>query len=299
MSLLRKTRENGGCPAKRERIKLAGGILCLILAFPVVSYGGAGWVKQEDGWHYYLEENVPGSGWIADQGRAYYLLDQGLCLTDSITPDGYYVDSQGAWYERKETILGGSFTAPGRFAPLEKEFNQDASLLALAEKINQAFGSERRVRVGKDQVEYVVLENNGNKTSQGSKTYTAWQNGLGSSDSKSRTGASSGTASETVLAGLYRDQGQGYYLDLKLKLYPDSRDENRSATYDYALFKGLLYQVSSSPELLEEAILSAWQGDNRYQIGRQEPKRAGDALIRYTPGDGFGRFFIYPAGGGN
>ena len=88
-------------------------------------------------------------------------------------------------------------------------------------------------------------------------------------------------------------------MDLKLKLYPDSRDENRSATYDYALFKGLLYQVSSSPELLEEAILSAWQGDNRYQIGRQELRRAGDALIRYAPGDGFGRFFIYPAGGGN
>lgn len=72
-------------------------------------------------------------------------------------------------------------------------------------------------------------------------------------------------------------------------------DERQTAAFDYAVFKALLYQISSSPEVLEEVLLDAWQGENRWKVNRRDWVRAGDAMILYAPGKEAGRFFIRPA----
>lgn len=293
---------------------LAGTALCLTLALSGTAYGaGPGWVQREDGWYYLTEEGQPLQGWIQDQGLSYYLLADGRCLMDTMTPDGYYVDGSGAWYERTQDILGVSATAPGQFAPLDKALDQETALLVLAGQVEQAFGQVRRMRVTKDRVEYMALQMEGADGagaltgSAGSVAASLWS----SQTSGSRSGAGSSgqtvgsqngrtTVTETVLIGLYQEPLQGRYrLDIKTKLYPDSDGGKKLESYDYGMFRSMLYQISSSPEILEEALLSAWQADNRWGICRERWVRAGDAYVRYAPGNGYGRFLISPARDGD
>ncbi len=53
-----------------------------------------GWVQIDDGWYYFDD-----SGYIlTDQWiDRYYVGSDGKMLTDTITPDGYYVDETGSW----------------------------------------------------------------------------------------------------------------------------------------------------------------------------------------------------------
>ncbi len=267
----------------------AGFLLC-----PAMSVHAASpWVFQEDGWHYYLENGQPGTGWVESNGFFYYLLPDGKSVTDTITPDGYYVNADGAWYRRQETILGVPFTSFDCFLPVGGEWDKSPSILLLSEKYRQIFGQTRRIRVAKDRIEYIVSGDGSAKSSSlGSSMFTGNQNTANKNGSASDTG--------TPLAVLYQEPGQGRYcLELKMKLYPESTDEKQTATYDYALFKALMYQISSTPDILEEALLDAWQGENRWQINRQDWVRAGDAMILYAPGKEAGKFFIRPAAEGD
>ena len=298
--------------AYRNKV-LAGTVLGLALACSCTVYGaGPGWEQREDGWYYLQEDGRPVQGWVEDQGRSYYLLEDGRCLMDTMTPDGYYVDGSGAWYERTQDILGVSATAPGRFAPLDKALDQEESLSALAGRVEQAFKQVRRLRVTKDRMEYMALQQEadgaGTPTgSAGSLAGSLWSSGT--SGSRSGIGSSRQTAggqtgrtavTETVLIGLYQEPLQGRYrLDIKTKLYPDSDGGKKLESYDYGVFRAMLYQISSSPEILEDALLSAWQADNRWKICRDGWVRAGDAYIKYMPGNGYGRFLISPASAGD
>lgn len=236
------------------------------------------WLQQEDGWYYYLDEQTAGTGWITDKGSSYYLLENGRCLLDTITPDGYYVDGNGVWYKRNSVLLGFPFNSPDKFISPGQEWGNHDSLLLFRDKVNNAFGEKRYFRVSSQIIEYVLAEKQSTSTG---KTNTD-------------------TAKGTVLMGLYREAGEEKVrLDIKLKLEPGSLDETKASAYDYAVFKTMLYQISSSPEILEDALLSAWQGDNHWQINRDGWIRAGDSLIMYVPENGFGRFFICPAKEGN
>lgn len=274
---------------KKKSIVLLGMAISFSLGGFLAANAASPWVFQEDGWHYYQENGEPGVGWVESNGFYYYLLPDGKSITDTITPDGYYVNADGAWYRRQETILGVSFTSFDRFLPVGGEWDKSPSILLLSEKYRQIFGQTRRIRVARDRIEYTVFEGSGGKNSTGSSTlFTGKQNTADKNSSTTDTG--------TPLAVLYQEPGQGRYcLELKMKLYPGSTDEKQTATYDYALFKALLYQISSSPETLEEALLDAWQGENRWQVNRENWVRAGDAMILYAPGREAGRFFIRPA----
>lgn len=263
---------------KKEICRMIGAVSLFSVSFAhPVFCAQPFWLQQEDGWYYYLEDGTAGTGWIEDKGSSYYLLENGRCLLDTITPDGYYVDGNGAWYKRKSTILGFSFDSPDKFISPGQEWGNKTSLLSLRDKINDAFGKDRRFRVSNQAIEYTLAEN---------KTTSAK--------------TASGTANETVLIGLYREANEEKIrLDIKLKLEPGNFDEKKASAYDYAVFKTMLYQISSSPEILEAALLNAWQGDNHWQINRDGWVRAGDSLIMYTPGNGFGRFLICPAKEGN
>lgn len=220
----------------------------------------AGWVWQEDGWYYYEKDGRAGTGWIQDKGYYYYLEDTGRCLTDCLTPDGYYVTGDGAWYRRSASLLGVTFQAPEQFPSLDEGWAGAGALLLSKGTIQDAF-QKRTLLVQAQAVEYV-----------------------------------SGT-DKTVLIGLYKEPEKGCYrLDLAVGLNRDSDTIRAAATYDYSVFRALVYQVTSSPELLEDAIYSSWQEGNTWQIQRGSRVRVGDCEVAYVSDAGCGHYYIYPAG---
>ncbi len=233
--------------------------------------GEPGWSKEEDGWYYYLEDGSPAVGWLQKDGIYYFLSETGRCLTDAMAPDGYYVDGEGAWYRREKQILGCQMTAPEKFASAGAEWEKSEPLQTLKGTVNQVFGGARLLKVTDTAVEYVST---------------------GSTDKKTK-GSTGGKAKETVLLGLYREQEAGQYrLDIRIKLDRECTDRQEAGAYNYGVFQALAYQISSSPEILEEALYSAWQGENQWSINRKDWVFAGDCQVIYTAGDGFGRFYI-------
>ena len=55
------------------------------------------------------------TGWIEVGGKHYYLYEDGHCAMNEITPDGFRVDADGAWYEAKRELLGQEFPLPAGF----------------------------------------------------------------------------------------------------------------------------------------------------------------------------------------
>lgn len=271
-----------------RRLSWAAMLGAAVLAVAAPAYAAqAGWVQEEDGWHFYHPDGSPASGWLEDQGKAYYLLEDGLCLTDSITPDGFYVDESGAWYKRTARLFETVLEAPEKFVSPGLEWPGKGPLYMLKDRIEKAFTGGRSLKLTETAIEYVELTDSGNGSGTGAAR---------AASTKSTVKTVKTDSVKTVLAGLYQDRKAGRYrLDLRIRLNPDSSDEQAAATYDYALYRAMLYQVSSSPELLEEAIRDAWQGKNRWNISRDGWVRVGDSLVAYASGDGYGRFYICPA----
>lgn len=250
---------------RRKRLVLAAlaAALCLLPAVAAFAAepGSAGSWHQENGQWYYCDENgAMRTGWVWVGAKCYYLYEDGHCAMNEITPDGYRVDASGAWYEVKQEILGQQFTVPARFvAPQSAWGDNGQALNGLAEAVNTAFGGSRKLSVTEDWVEYM--------SSDGANRYM----------------------------GLYKENGEGgYRLDLRVRLDRSGEGKTRAAQYDYGVFQALATAVSSTPEQLEEAICSAWQGQNTYGINRTTPVEAGDCTVTYEAGEGYGKFFIRP-----
>ena len=59
-----------------------------------------GWKQDAAGWWYQNEDGTyVKSEWSWIDGRCYYFNEDGYCLQNTQTPDGYSVDMQGAWIE--------------------------------------------------------------------------------------------------------------------------------------------------------------------------------------------------------
>lgn len=56
-----------------------------------------GWVKDKGSWYYLKDSGSMATGWIKDNGKWYYLASSGNMLSNTRTPDGYYVDASGVW----------------------------------------------------------------------------------------------------------------------------------------------------------------------------------------------------------
>ena len=56
-----------------------------------------GWVKDKGSWYYLKDSGAMATGWIKDNGKWYYLASSGNMLSNTRTPDGYYVDASGTW----------------------------------------------------------------------------------------------------------------------------------------------------------------------------------------------------------
>ena len=56
-----------------------------------------GWLKKTNDWYFYKEDGSRAVGWIKDKDKWYFLKENGQLLVNGKTPEGYTVDSSGAW----------------------------------------------------------------------------------------------------------------------------------------------------------------------------------------------------------
>ena len=100
---------------------------------------------------------------------------------------------------------------------------------------------------------------------------------------------------EEVLIGIYKNADTGAYrLKLATGLDNGSTSQKKAATFDYAVFRAMIYQVTSTPEILEDAVYNSWEEDNRWEIDRVNYVQVGDSWVRYSAGNGYGYYYIYP-----
>lgn len=218
------------------------------------------WELKDGSWYYYKADGTPGCGWLEYKDNDYYLTENGRMLTNCLTPDGYYVDGSGRWYRRSARILNADFDAPKRFPAVTGGWTDTEALQVLRTNIPLVF-SKRQLRITDTSIEY--LSGSGNR--------------------------------EKLLLCAYKLPDSGAYrLDIGISLNQTASDPNKAETYDYQVFRAMLYQVSSTPELLEAAIYDSWEGENRWQIHRTGQVPVGDSLLKYAGGSGHGYYYIYP-----
>lgn len=77
--------------------------LCLTVSFSIVSFGGE-WKQTEIGWQYQNDDNsypISQWQWIDDDNdglsECYYFDENGYLLVNTVTPDNYEVNENGAW----------------------------------------------------------------------------------------------------------------------------------------------------------------------------------------------------------
>lgn len=74
-----------------------------------------GWYKDAGGWHYIMKNGrYAGATWIQDTDGKWYYMNIGTYMeTDSVTPDGYYVDANGVWDGKPSTKKNTVNLGPG------------------------------------------------------------------------------------------------------------------------------------------------------------------------------------------
>ncbi len=73
----------------------SAGLLVMALALPVMA---AEWKRDQSGWWYAKEDgSYEANGWSWIDGKCYYFDENGYMLQDTVTPDGYTVNEDGAW----------------------------------------------------------------------------------------------------------------------------------------------------------------------------------------------------------
>jgi len=59
-----------------------------------------GWQQDSTGWWYQnADSSYPKSTWQLINGKYYYFNERGYMLSNTTNPDGYTVDSNGAWIQ--------------------------------------------------------------------------------------------------------------------------------------------------------------------------------------------------------
>lgn len=80
---------------KKLRLLFAAAAFSLITCF--TSFAGE-WKQDAVGWWYDNGDSTCArDGWHWIDGKCYYFTAEGYCLMNTATPDGYMVDSNGAW----------------------------------------------------------------------------------------------------------------------------------------------------------------------------------------------------------
>lgn len=69
----------------------------MLYYFKPDGYMATGWFEHGGKWYYAHDNGNMATGWLEDNGKWYYLDESGASLTDTTTPDGYYLDEGGVW----------------------------------------------------------------------------------------------------------------------------------------------------------------------------------------------------------
>lgn len=112
--------------------------ICIMAAMTSVAFAGE-WRQDHRGWWY---DNGDGTyqnnGWFRDgDGKYYYFGADGYMLSNTMTPDGYYVGASGAWEEKSSSAASalpdGLYT--GSLSGNIGEYNGISSVKLIGDKL--------------------------------------------------------------------------------------------------------------------------------------------------------------------
>ncbi|MDO4265442.1 MAG: hypothetical protein Q4C63_03130 [Eubacteriales bacterium] len=219
-------------------------ILCLLLTAVPFSAFGAGWIQSGSAWRYQNED--------------------GSYAADAFTPDGYYIDGGGLWYDYVE-ILGlrvknHNYFLTSSTAGSLTGWREDLDLILT--KIDQDCGEVRDFLIEDNAVTYVRLLDG---------------------------------QEEQELFRLEKDMAtDGYQLTLKTPLTKATGSRLRASYYDYQVLYALLSKVSRTGAMLSDAIYSSWEEKNAYGLKVGEWIAVGDSLVSYEAANRAGIYRFRP-----
>lgn len=222
-----------------SRAVFLAAVFTMVCSLPAMA---AGWEKHGDGsWSYRQED--------------------GSLLVSGLTPDGYYIDGSGIWWEARD-IMG--IRIPNRNSFLTA--SQAGSLTTFEPELTKAMG--------------VIVKECGNI-----RSITLEENSI--------TYWSEGTDNERELMCLYKDTAtDGYRLRISCALTPRKGSQAKVSWYDYQVLQLLLAKISRAGAQISEAIYSSWELDNSYGLKNGQWVAAGDASINYEAISGAGIYYI-------
>ncbi len=104
-----------------KKLALLSAITCLSLCTAITSFAGI-WKSDANGWWYLNDDgSYPTNGWYWIDGNndgvaeSYYFNENGYCLINTVTPDGYTVDVNGAW--TVDGIVQTQISTPSSYTP--------------------------------------------------------------------------------------------------------------------------------------------------------------------------------------
>lgn len=98
-----------------------------------------GWIFSGENWYYLDESGVMRTGWIHDGNDWYFMSEEGSMLSNTVTPDGYFVDESGKWLP---SAFGNAIYAAGAPTKNHSVYNVDADYAIEADvNLNGSGGS--------------------------------------------------------------------------------------------------------------------------------------------------------------
>lgn len=229
---------------RKKRIPVTIAVLMTAVSLSAPAAYAAGWGNAAGGYYYYTQ-------------------DDGSVMTDTMTPDGYYVDRDGKWFQENLTILGQGVTSPQKFTPMS----------------GQSFGN------------YLTVVNNMNtriqKAAPGRRAIHLYLDGMSLCAVENQK--------EIPLLMLSEDSSTGgYRLRISANLGSGGFVENDLRTYDYEVFRFMCAVISNRPSILSEAVYQSWQGDNRYGLNMVNWVPVADSMVMVEVENGAGIYRIAP-----
>ena len=203
------------------------------------------------------------AGWIKESGVSRFQLDDGSMLRDRMTPDGYFVDSDGVWKQEGQVILDQRIQSPMRFIHgYEQNFAGCLDMLnTFNSRIQSVANGQRIFHLYRDGITYSALADN----------------------------------KETPILNLTADsQTGGYRLRISGNIGSGAFIARNIHSYDYEVFRYLCTLVSNRPSYLIDAIYQSWQAENHYGINMTNWVAAGDCAILLEVENGVGIYRIAP-----
>ena len=203
------------------------------------------------------------AGWVNDASGYYYVQDDGAVLANTMTPDGYYVDGNGKWFQEHLTILGQDFTSPQKFTPMSgQSFENYLSVVnGMNTRIQNAAPGRRAIHLYRDGMSLCAVEDQ----------------------------------QEFPLLVLTEDTAcGGYRLRISANLGSGGFVDTDLRTYDYEVFRFMCAIISNRPSILADAIYQSWQRENRYGINMVSWAAVADTKVMVEVENGTGIYRIAP-----